>query len=117
MKNNYTEASEMKIKSIVSKDVEPNNRKSAIRIPTFKNPSIQVKDLYFSYGDGWALENISLEIPEKQVTAFIGPSGCGKSTLLRTFNRLNDLIEGARTEGEIFIHGREIFDPTIDVTE
>ncbi|NMD26434.1 MAG: ATP-binding cassette domain-containing protein, partial [Chloroflexi bacterium] len=52
------------------------------------------------YGKFHALEDISLEIPEKQVTAIIGPSGCGKSTFLRTFNRMNDLIPGVRTEGQ-----------------
>jgi phosphate transport system ATP-binding protein len=58
-------------------------------------PIIEVENLDFLYGSAKALFNISLRIPEKQVTAFIGPSGCGKSTLLRCFNRMNDLIEGA----------------------
>ncbi|HOA21849.1 MAG TPA: phosphate ABC transporter ATP-binding protein PstB [Anaerolineaceae bacterium] len=61
------------------------------------------------YGKFHALEDISLEIPEKQVTAIIGPSGCGKSTFLRTFNRMNDLIPGVRTEGQALLDGEDIF--------
>jgi phosphate transport system ATP-binding protein len=83
----------------------------------FQNPAVRVENLFFSYGEGWALENISLEIPRNQVTAFIGPSGCGKSTLIRCFNRLNDLIDGARIQGKIFVEERDIHDPSIDVTE
>ncbi len=85
--------------------------------PKFENAVIRADNLYFSYGEGWALEDINLEIPPKQVTAFIGPSGCGKSTLLRCFNRLNDLIDGARLQGKIYSDGVDIYDPTIDVTE
>ncbi len=83
----------------------------------FENPAVRVENLYFSYGEGWALENISLEIPRNQVTAFIGPSGCGKSTLIRCFNRLNDLIDGARIQGKIFVEEKDIHDPSIDVTD
>lgn len=61
------------------------------------------------YGKFRALEDISIEIPEKQVTAIIGPSGCGKSTFLRTFNRMNDLIPGVRTEGQALLDGEDIF--------
>jgi len=61
------------------------------------------------YGKFRALEDISLKIPEKQVTAIIGPSGCGKSTFLRTFNRMNDLIPGVRTEGQALLDGEDIF--------
>lgn len=85
--------------------------------PKFENAVIRADNLYFSYGEGWTLEDITLEIPPKQVTAFIGPSGCGKSTLLRCFNRLNDLIDGARLQGKIYSDGVDIYDPTIDVTE
>lgn len=83
----------------------------------FENPAIHVKNLYFSYGEGWTLKDITLQIPSKQVTAFIGPSGCGKSTLLRCFNRLNDLIDGARVQGEIVVDQTDIYDPRLDVTE
>jgi len=80
-------------------------------------PPIVVENLFFSYGEGWALENISLVVLKNQVTAFIGPSGCGKSTLLRCFNRLNDLIDGAHLKGRILVDGRDIHDPSQDVTD
>jgi phosphate transport system ATP-binding protein len=79
-------------------------------------PVIEVDSLDFYYGKSKALHSISLKIPAKQVTAFIGPSGCGKSTLLRCFNRMNDLIEGARIgAGEVRIQGVNIYDPQVDV--
>jgi len=62
---------------------------------------IETKDLNFWYGDFHALKNINMEIESNTVTAFIGPSGCGKSTYLRLFNRMNDLIEGSRLEGQV----------------
>jgi phosphate transport system ATP-binding protein len=70
-------------------------------------------DLY--YGAKQALKNISIKIPEKKVTAFIGPSGCGKSTFLRSLNRMNDLIDGVKIEGNILIDGINIYDNNIDV--
>jgi phosphate transport system ATP-binding protein len=76
---------------------------------------LQVDALSLWYGATRALNQIGLEIQEKRVTAFIGPSGCGKSTLLRCFNRLNDLIDGVRTEGDIRFEGNSIFDPGLDV--
>jgi phosphate transport system ATP-binding protein len=84
---------------------------------TFSDPAVRVQDLFFSYGQDWALKEINLQIPRKQVTAFIGPSGCGKSTLLRCFNRLNDLIHGARIQGSIEIEHVDIYHPNQDVTE
>jgi phosphate transport system ATP-binding protein len=71
-------------------------------------PKISVKDLNFYYGKFHALKSISLEIPEKKVTAFIGPSGCGKSTLLRTFNRMFELYPEQRAEGEINLDGENL---------
>ena len=68
-------------------------------------------------GEALALTDISLDIRKHQVTAFIGPSGCGKSTLLRCFNRLNDLIDGARVDGSITLDGIDVRDPRLDVTE
>lgn len=76
---------------------------------------LKIEDFHFFYGEKQALFNINMQIPEKQVTAFIGPSGCGKSTLLRNFNRMNDLIEGVRHEGDIKLMNRSIFDPKIEV--
>ena len=81
-----------------------------------KPPKISVKDLSFYYNDFQALKNVNLQIQENKITAFIGPSGCGKSTLLRTFNRMNDLIEGTRHEGNVFIDDTDIYD-NFDVIE
>ena len=71
-------------------------------------PEIQVRNLELFYGDNKALKNINLDIESKKVTALIGPSGCGKSTFLRTLNRMNDLIEGVKINGEILIDGKDI---------
>ena len=68
-----------------------------------------IKDLDLFYGDFQALKKISMHIPEKEITAFIGPSGCGKSTLLKSLNRMNDLVEGCRIDGEILLDGQNIF--------
>ena len=76
---------------------------------------ISIRDFSFFYGKKQALFDISLDIPERQVTAFIGPSGCGKSTLLRNLNRMNDLIEGIRHSGDIIVNGHSIYDPHIEV--
>lgn len=82
-----------------------------------ENTKLEVKSLNLYYGDKRALNNVSMVIPEKKVTAFIGPSGCGKSTLLRCFNRMNDLVDGCRIEGEILLDGANIYDKKIDVAE
>jgi phosphate transport system ATP-binding protein len=76
---------------------------------------LDVDALSLWYGGTRALNRISLTIPEKRVTAFIGPSGCGKSTLLRCFNRLNDLVDGVRVEGDVHFEGDSIYDPGLDV--
>ncbi|MDQ3322122.1 MAG: phosphate ABC transporter ATP-binding protein PstB [Acidobacteriota bacterium] len=76
---------------------------------------ISVSDLNFYYGKAQALHGISLEIPEREVIAFIGPSGCGKSTFLRTLNRMNDTIPNTRVEGDVLIDGMDINSPNIDV--
>ena len=79
---------------------------------------IEIADVDFNYGPARALHDITLNIQERHVTAFIGPSGCGKSTLLRCFNRMNDLIDGAAvTGGQILIDGVNIYDPRVDVIE
>ncbi|ADU67298.1 phosphate ABC transporter ATP-binding protein PstB [Desulfurispirillum indicum] len=79
--------------------------------------SFEVKDLNLFYGSDQALKNINLQIPRYRVTAFIGPSGCGKSTLLRCFNRMNDLIDICRIEGQILLEGQDIHDKKVDVVE
>lgn len=78
--------------------------------------NISVKNADLWYGDFQAIKNISVEIPEKQVTAFIGPSGCGKSTFLKCFNRMNDLVDGCRITGEFLIGNTDIYGK-IDVNE
>ncbi len=76
---------------------------------------VETRKLNFFYGPSQALFDISVQIPEKSVTALIGPSGCGKSTFLRTLNRMNDIVEGARHTGEILLEGINIDGPEIDV--
>jgi phosphate transport system ATP-binding protein len=80
-----------------------------------KDIKVSVNDLSVYYGTTRALTKISMDIPDKKVTAFIGPSGCGKSTFLRTLNRMNDLIENIKIEGEVNIDGVNIYQKNIDV--
>ncbi|KRW61224.1 phosphate ABC transporter ATP-binding protein PstB [Pseudomonas sp. TTU2014-080ASC] len=79
--------------------------------------AIDVPGLNLYYGEKQALFDVKMSIPKQRVTAFIGPSGCGKSTLLRTFNRMNDLVDGCRVEGEINIDGTNIYRKGEDVAE
>ena len=76
---------------------------------------LEIKDLNLYYGDFHALKNIQMDIEEKKITAFIGPSGCGKSTLLRSINRMNDLVEGCRIEGQILLDGKNVYDKSMDI--
>jgi phosphate transport system ATP-binding protein len=76
---------------------------------------IQVSKLKLYYGEHLALNNVSINIVENSVQALIGPSGCGKSTFLKTLNRMNDLIDGVRIEGEVLLDGEDIFAPDVDV--
>jgi phosphate transport system ATP-binding protein len=82
-----------------------------------ENIKLQVRDLKLYYADKLALKGIDMVIPEKRVTAFIGPSGCGKSTLLRCFNRMNDLVDLCRIEGQILMDEQNIYDAKVDVAE
>ena len=75
------------------------------------NDIITVKDLRLWYGQTQALKGVSMDIPEKSITALIGPSGCGKSTFLKTLDRMNDLVPGVRIEGEVQYNGQNIFCP------
>ena len=70
---------------------------------------IQISNMDLHYGNFHALKNISMEIPEKEITAFIGPSGCGKSTLLKSLNRMNDLVEGCKITGKVELDGQDIY--------
>jgi phosphate transport system ATP-binding protein len=76
---------------------------------------IEVDHFHFFYGAKQALFDVTMDIPERQITAFIGPSGCGKTTLLRNLNRMNDLIDGVRYEGDIRIDGTSLYDPSVEV--
>lgn len=77
---------------------------------------ISIKNLNLYYGENHALKDIDMEIKEKAITAFVGPSGCGKSTFLKTINRMNDLIDSVRIEGEVSLDGENIYDPRVDTT-
>ena len=78
---------------------------------------ITVEDLCLWYGNTQALHHVSMEIPEKSITALIGPSGCGKSTFLKTLDRMNDLVPGVRIEGAVRYNGKDIFASDVDVNE
>lgn len=80
------------------------------------HPKIALRNLNLYYGDFHALKGLTMEIPEREITAFIGPSGCGKSTCLKTLNRMNDLVEGCRITGGVLIDGEDIYAPQTDVT-
>ncbi|MDW8319599.1 MAG: ATP-binding cassette domain-containing protein, partial [Anaerolineae bacterium] len=79
--------------------------------------AIEARNLNVFYGGFHAVKDINLKIERQKITALIGPSGCGKSTVLRAFNRMNDLIPVARTEGEVLFHGKNIYDPDVDAVE
>ena len=80
-------------------------------------PKIEARSINVFYGAKQAIFDLSIDIPERAVMAFIGPSGCGKSTFLRCLNRMNDTIDIARVEGKITLDGRDIYDPDLDVVE
>ena len=81
------------------------------------NEIITADKLNLWYGETHALKDISIDIPDKSITALIGPSGCGKSTFLKTLNRMNDLIPGVRIAGNVTYNGRSIFGKDVDVNE
>jgi phosphate transport system ATP-binding protein len=105
------------VSSLEMESMGPHDSKVTTQPSAQGKPKLRVQGFNFFYGPVQALFKVDLDIPENQVTAFIGPSGCGKSTLLRCVNRLNDLIEGARHEGNILIDGVDIFNPLIDITD
>ncbi len=77
---------------------------------------LTVKDLCLWYGSHQALKDVSIDIPEKSITALIGPSGCGKSTFLKTLNRMNDLVPGVKITGTVKYRNQDVFDPSLDVS-
>jgi phosphate transport system ATP-binding protein len=96
------------IRSVVTAE-----RKPALEaLPGQSRTKLEVKDVSFYYGKFRALKDVSMEIPEKRITAIIGPSGCGKSTLLRIFNRMYDLVPSSRAEGEVLLDGDDIISTT-----
>ena len=98
----------------ISQDVLLNRGNQSIENET---DCFECKDFGLYYGAAQALKDINLTIPEKRVTAFIGPSGCGKSTLLRCMNRMNDLIDIVRLEGQMLLHGQDINTKSVNVAE
>ena len=77
---------------------------------------VKVENLNLYYGENHALKDVSMDIQENAVTAFIGPSGCGKSTFLKTLNRMNDLVDGVRIDGKVLLDGEDIYDLSVDTT-
>lgn len=77
---------------------------------------VKVENLNLYYGENHALKDVSMDIQENAVTAFIGPSGCGKSTFLKTLNRMNDLVDGVRIDGKVLLDGVDIYEPGVDTT-
>src|SRR6267378_1301073 len=97
----------------IAQKVEVKSRASLASAPT----KISVSNLNFFYGRTPALNDITVDVPERMVMAFIGPSGCGKTTFLRTLNRMNDVIPGTRVEGNVLIDGQDIYTPGADVVD
>ncbi len=92
----------------------PPDRDPALN-PLIENPILEIAKLSLWYAASQALKDISMRVPARRITAFIGPSGCGKSTLLRCINRLNDLIDSVRLEGDIRFEDGSIYDPAVDI--
>jgi phosphate transport system ATP-binding protein len=106
----------MSVQTVAPRVEVPERRDSPVPSEnTSTQPKISVQDLEFFYGRTQALHNITLNIPEKVVMAFIGPSGCGKSTFLRTLNRMNDVIPGTRVSGKVTIDDHDIYATGTDV--
>ncbi|MFQ5444629.1 MAG: phosphate ABC transporter ATP-binding protein PstB [Nitrospinales bacterium] len=97
--------------SPLQKEIEANPKSKV------DEPILQVENLNFYYGEKQALNNINLGVARHKITSFIGPSGCGKSTLLRCFNRLNDLVDGTRLEGQILLGDENIHNEKMDINE
>jgi len=95
-------------------DIGPGRKTMNIEDET---PCLQVQDLNLYYSEKQALHGVNMVIPKKRVTAYIGPSGCGKSTLLRCINRMNDLVDGVRTEGKILLDEQDIYDKSVNVSD
>jgi phosphate transport system ATP-binding protein len=99
----------------MSEITAPPSVSSGVQPEVAARPKLQAVGLNFFYGNFHALHNISLEVPEKRITALIGPSGCGKSTFLRTLNRINETVKNARYEGQVLLDGQNVLE--LDVTK
>jgi phosphate transport system ATP-binding protein len=99
----------------MSEITAPPTAPSGVQPEVSARPKLQAVGLNFFYGNFHALHNISLEVPEKRITALIGPSGCGKSTFLRTLNRINETVKNARYEGQVLLDGQNVLE--LDVTK
>ena len=86
-------------------------------LPEVRETVFRLQGVSVAYDSNVAVKDVTLDVPARQITAIIGPSGCGKSTLIRTFNRMNDLIPGARVSGTVLYHGEDLYDPEVDAVE
>ncbi len=114
MNNTDAQAQDAKTHSIDIGAMNRNNEELSLEKET---TCMDVKNMDLFYGEKQALFDVNMTIPKQRVTAFIGPSGCGKSTLLRSFNRMNDLVDGCKIKGEINLEGQNIYDKNVDVAE
>jgi len=97
--------------SLITTDVQVDTDTETVRAP---DTIVETTDLNVFYGEDQAIDDVSMEIPEQQVTAMIGPSGCGKSTFLRSINRMNDQIDSCRVEGSLTFRGKDVYDDDVD---
>ena len=116
----------MDTEETMTKQPEAAEQEHIVRVETLPEVSnaddnkelvFDVRDVAVHYGSFRAVRDVNLPIRRNEITALIGPSGCGKSTVLRSFNRMNDLIEGARVEGTVLYHGVDLYDPQVDPVE
>jgi len=100
--------------TITAESAAPPTTESELESPAAR-AMVEIEDFHFFYGENEAIKGVTMDIPEKQITAFIGPSGCGKTTLLRNINRMNDVIDGVRHQGDIRIDGTSLYDSGVEV--
>jgi len=121
------EVTDMSVTDIIMKRTREPGSIVGVRIETQGSPPDDLPEVHeivfrlqgvaVAYDSNVAVRDVTLDVPARQITAIIGPSGCGKSTLIRTFNRMNDLIPGARVTGKVLYHGEDLYDPEVDAVE